>query len=90
MTSLALRMSRRGGSFRSAWARTLCVRVSGHFIDGGPQGVLYEVALPEIPTSGALCPGSGPLDRLRVLLARAPWVNTVDEAIAWTFGLNFQ
>ena len=63
--------------------------VGARFIAGGTQGVLYEVELPEDPERVARYvqvadPSTGREYYLRV----PPGVNTVDEAVAWTFGLS--
>ena len=62
--------------------------IGGRFIHAGAQGVLYEVELPEDPERVAryiqvLDPSTGREYYLRV----PPGVSTVDEVIAWTFGV---
>jgi len=61
--------------------------VGGRFIDGGLQGVLYEVELPEDPERVARYvqvadPSTGREYFLRV----PPSIQTAAEAVAWTFG----
>jgi hypothetical protein len=63
--------------------------IGGRFIDGGPQGVLYEVELPEDPERVAryvqvLDPSTGREDYLRV----PPTIASAEAAVAWTFGLE--
>jgi hypothetical protein len=71
----------RMGAERFVW------ELAATYIDGGSQGVLYEVKLPDDPDRVAryvqvLDPSTGREYFLRV----PPSVNTVDEAVAWTFG----
>jgi hypothetical protein len=63
--------------------------IGGRFIHGGAQGVLYEVELPEDPEHVAryvqvLDPSTNREYYLRV----PPDIQTADEALAWTFGLE--
>jgi len=74
-------IQKRMGAERLVW------ELAATYIDGGPQGVLYEVALPDDPEQVAryvqlLDPSTGQEYFLRV----PPTVLTAAEAVAWTFG----
>lgn len=63
--------------------------LGAHFVDRGPRGILYEVALPDDPERVARYvqvtdPSTGRLYYLRVPRRIA----TAAEAVAWTFGLT--
>jgi hypothetical protein len=71
----------RMGAERFVW------ELAATYIDGGPQGVLYEVALPDDPDQVARYvqvedPSTGREYYLRV----PPSIQTAAEAVAWTFG----
>jgi hypothetical protein len=71
----------RMGAERFVW------ELAATYIDSGPQGVLYEVELPDDPERVAryvqvLDPSTGREYFLRV----PPSVQTATEAVAWTFG----
>jgi hypothetical protein len=73
----------RMGAERFVW------ELAATYIDGGPQGVLYEVELPDDPDEVAryvqlLDPSTGREYFLRV----PPTISTAEEAVAWTFGLG--
>src|SRR5262249_51708296 len=76
-------MQERMGAERFVW------ELAATYIDGGPQGVLYEVALPDDPEQAAryvqlLDPSTARDYFLRV----PPTIPTAEEAGAWTFGLT--
>jgi hypothetical protein len=63
--------------------------VGGRFIAGGAQGVLYEVDLPEDPERVAhYVQVADPSTRREYYLRVPPTISTVEEAVAWTFGLS--
>jgi hypothetical protein len=73
----------RMGAERFVW------ELAATYIDGGPQGVLYEVKLPDDTDEVARYvqvadPSTGREYFLRV----PPEISTAEEAVAWTFGLN--
>jgi hypothetical protein len=73
----------RMGAERFVW------ELAATYIDGGPQGVLYEVELPDDPDRVARYvqvadPSTGREYFLRV----PPTISTAEEAVAWTFGLS--
>jgi hypothetical protein len=73
----------RMGAARFVW------ELAATYIDGGPQGVLYEVALPDDPDQVARYvqvadPSTGREYFLRV----PPTISTAEEGVAWTFDVN--
>ncbi len=65
--------------------------LEGTYIDGGPRGVLYEVTLPRDPERVAryVQVQDASTDHYYVLRV-PPTIQTVAEAIAWTFGLSLE
>jgi hypothetical protein len=65
--------------------------VGGKYIDGGPHGVLYEVALPEDPERVARYVQVQDTSSSRYYFLRVPpTIQTAAEAVAWSFGLSIE
>jgi hypothetical protein len=79
--SLRRIVQERMGAERFVW------ELAATYIDSGPQGVLYEVELPDDPDEVArhvqlLDPSTG----REYFLRMPPSIQTAAEAVAWTFG----
>src|SRR6185437_1214501 len=63
--------------------------VGARFVAGGPRGILYEVALPGERERVAryVQVRDGSSERMYYLRV-PPTIETAEEAVAWTFGLN--
>ena len=65
--------------------------LEGTFIDGGPRGVLYEVPLPGDPERVARYVQVQDASTPRQYFLRVPpTIQTVAEAVAWSFGLSVE
>jgi hypothetical protein len=63
--------------------------IGARYVDGGDQGVLYEIELPDDPEEVAryVQVQDASTDR-EYYLRVPPTIQTVEEAVAWTFGLT--
>ncbi len=81
------RLARFCGVAISKCAGRLIQKANAQKLDEGPQGTLYSLELDRddpLVMAEVTCPSTGRKYMLRVW----PWVRTVQEAIAWTFGLQ--